>query len=1472
MTNGPPYCVVPRILAVPAGSDANHYYFSLRVTPDAIALTDASCAKDSIDLANWPAEIARCARHIRADIARITPQGTVAGKTPIAILSADDSANQPYPDADKLWSKSFDAKGIERLHAVLGQPSGMKTSDSATERLLKPMLDKGLLGERILTSRIAGAVNSAKTLKSGALAAAAPAPAADGGFTEEDAWALPMLESDVSPPSGLASFLATRDAAVAKFRAKNKDAKSAADLKSFALLDAAHAGDRHLGRVDSHLAALVASQAPDTMPKKVLAAVEALMAAIPKMPQQEDDYVPQAGDDERRKLAAIVSQPLIAQYLGMQIDVRIPRAAWDAARATAGAGAYGAVAFSFRDEVPVAGTSWTAFVDAPATADLPRYFGPCDETEALKGSESSDQKFKRGMLNLQAMKADGKARYTLMSMDPMSASFRKMRYEADVKKAEEQGLPPPEMPDFAGRGLALFDNDIARDNRDATTREEQLDTATGSPLLFAGDLLVGYRPMVGVAKRDADNLKIVASRWRSLVARKISYGSPVNQAFAKAHYREEREHGHTRNFSVEQDSSGNNPIEPDHPELFVWTGESLAAAVPTPKGNSRLESKEGEDLPIDLVVRLVKSADNLHAGLPPLREGRGYVVGMTAMFVNGVSLSLAEAAAMNARHTGHLIGDGTRPYVQPRIERIPPPILLLRDGSAFVTAKTLDAHRGESLTTLVLRPGKSSPQRYMLPERIAFDRAEQQNLFNARSAQTPLGAFETLGVIRTPDSGAFPLAIDGNVATGENSPGTAQTRGPVLRFDNSASPPKDPYYPDRYSRGVCAGFKAIIPSNAACDPLAKAPLYRPTGDMFDISPILLEVKEGKRSGLIVSRIDASDGISPDRPDGRRLQKISVELAPASIVEVDLYSKIDEAETIERHFVGQGLAKSLKGAAAGDLAAANDAGRVPELQGSTKIRIVHAVEKPLAPPVPKSLAAILVSVGNGEAGSPPTWDAIVAKNSPGGVARPFGLWSVEGGATCFFAGRTELDAPSTGSLSLDAKWEDWGPEMVRHDPAKNPPYSADRPVQLARLFTVDDVPDRLERPAGTMLETLDLLGDLRAPRSLSYSFKDGRARKLTTFQAALSRFAEYFPPIAAPQQKPGVAGDYERVSAEGKLWVPCNFRPPPITVERITPWFNYSYSGKVGEQVYRFSRNTSYRIELGHEAFISGEEERVGVVFNRKDEAICNYASDILKPFASGVTRWGRDPLHDTPVPQVNVSPFWFRGWNLESDCGLHAGADPLGGTAPTAAPLGVKVLGYKIELDREKGDFYCDIALDEEAARSSAYMPFVQLGLTRFQHHSVPGLELSTATGHQVQLLPRRSGEVRFKSKSEANSFTVTLSGPVDPNHKVYLDMIAIRLLDDERDGPRWVQQSHQPSGKLSQTLAVEPASANGWVIKDFKMARSRRVEHTGILLEEYELITDDDGRQHRRIISSFLIDFGKPPRAPGPGSSLDQG
>lgn len=1473
MTNGPPYRVLPRILAVPAGADANYYFFSLRVTPA------AGGGSSAVDLAKWPEEVAKLAGMIRADIARITSLGAVAGQTRIGLYKADGALDQPYTGAETLWARSFDPPGLALLHTVLDNPSGAeKKSGDAPPLLLKPFIDKRFLGERILSSRVNEALAAAKRLKIGKRAVAGPAVlapadgAAGDGPSEEEAWALPALDRDEDLSPRLAGLLGARDAAAAL--SKSKDDKPWRDLGSVALLEAAHAGALYAGDADPDLAALLKSQAPDTMPKKILAALEAMMASIPTTPQTEKPYVPEVGENERRKLAAILSQPLIAKYLGMQLDVRIPKGDWETARGLAGAGGRGAVAFSFVDAAPAAGTSWTAYLDAPAAGGVTRYFGPCDEQEALTGAVTKSQKFTRGMLNLGAKKADGTARYSLMTLDPMSASFRRMRYGADAEKAKRAGQAPPETPDFAGRGLALLDNDIARDNREAATREASLDIAKGTPLLFAGDLLVGYRPMVGVAKRKDATLAIAVDRWRSLVARQISYGSPIDPQFVRDHYRDEREHGHTRNFPVSQPTTGGAAIEPDHPELFVWTGESLATAVPTPKGNSRLEAKDGEELPVDLVVRLVKSADNLHAGLPPLREGRGYVVGMTAMFVNGVSISLAEAAALNAAQTDHLLGDGTRPYVQPRIERVPPPMLLLRDGTAFVTAKNLEAHRGESLTTLVFRAGKSRPQRYMVPERIAFDRAEQQNLFNAGSAQTPLGAFETLGVVRSPDSGAFPLAIEGAVVTTENPAGAARTRGPVLRFDQGADRPTEPYYPDRYSRGVRADFRAIIPSNAACGALAKAPLYRSGNNSFDIGPILFEVKEGTRSGLTISRVDTSDKVSPDHPGGRTLQKISVELAPAAIVEVDLYSEVDAAETTLRHFVGQGFGKSLKGSAAGELAAAITEARMAELQGTTKIRIVHAVERPLARPVAKTLAPILVTVGNGEAGSFRTWKKVVADNSPVGKPNPFASWSVEGGATCFFAGTTELDGPSTGTLSLDAIWQDWGPEMVRHTPGKHPPFSEERVDQFARLFTVDDVPDRLDRPAGKTLETLDLLGDLNAPRSLSYSFKDGRARRLRTFQAALSRFADYFPPSPAPEQRPGVAGDHETVSQPGELWIPCNFRPPPLTVERITPWFNYRYSGKVGEQVYRFSRTTSYRVELGREGFISGEGERVGVVFNRRDAAICDYASDVLKPFASGVTRWGRDPLHDSPVPQVNVAPSWFRGWDLEADCDLHAGADPLGGSAPAVAPLGVRVLGHAIELDREKGEFYCDLAIDEEAAQSSAYMPFIQLGLTRFQPHSVIGLELSTATGHQVQLLPRRSGEVRFKSKSEANTFTLTLRGPIDPdpNKKILLDLIALRLLDDERDGPRWVQQSHQPEGKLSQRLGVERTSADGWVIKDFSMARGRRFEHTGILIEEYELITDTMGGVHRRILSSFLIDFGRPPRTPGPGASLDKG
>ena len=275
-----------------------------------------------------------------------------------------------------------------------------------------------------------------------------------------------------------------------------------------------------------------------------------------------------------------------------------------------------------------------------------------------------------------------KPRYSLQIVDPVGSTLRHAVFSARRLEALLAGTPPEdEQPELGGRGIALLDRDFIEEAAAMKKREDDLGSPGTTKLLFANDLVDGYRPAVGIALRTGETLDIGPDRWRSLVARQITYGASVDSAFVSKFLNSEQEHGHVRSLVAEQ--NGQSLL---FQELFVWTGDSLG--VPSPKGElpNQLDAKDAFDLPVDITYGLPTPA--LGTGLAPLREGRSYAFGISASFVNGCGPTIGDAimAHSNPRDTKHVIGSKVgNPFRFVRCERIPPPVVLLRAGTPIVT-------------------------------------------------------------------------------------------------------------------------------------------------------------------------------------------------------------------------------------------------------------------------------------------------------------------------------------------------------------------------------------------------------------------------------------------------------------------------------------------------------------------------------------------------------------------------------------------------------------------------------------------------------------------------------------------------------------------------------------------------------------------------------------------------------------------
>ena len=188
------------------------------------------------------------------------------------------------------------------------------------------------------------------------------------------------------------------------------------------------------------------------------------------------------------------------------------------------------------------------------------------------------------------------------------------------------------------------------------------------------------------------------------------------------------------------------------------------------------------------------------------------------------------------------------------------------------------------------------------------------------------------------------------------------------------------------------------------------------------------------------------------------------------------------------------------------------------------------------------------------------------------------------------------------------------------------------------------------------------------------------------------------------------------------------------------------------------------------------------------------------------------------------------------------------------------VLGYEMVLDKKRG-FYCDISLSTPSSNpdGDGYMPFVQLGLVRYQPHAVEGLELSLPSGHMVQILPRRAGAVQFVGRRKIE---VELIGPVASGGLPSLVDFRV-MIDRSNSGEKVRWRPATRNGKPLEALGVEATTHGGvkgwrWAVE---LPRKRSEAHLGILIEEYEQLRDEQtGAIIRRgPIFGQLIDFGDP-------------
>jgi hypothetical protein len=933
----------------------------------------------------------------------------------------------------------------------------------------------------------------------------------------------------------------------------------------------------------------------------------------------------------------------------------------------------------------------------------------------------------------------------------------------------------------------------------------------GWTVLDEEDLVAGFAPEVRVMWQGRGSVPTVYSSWCALCLRNEEYrlipGQPhlATKVIAPLS---------SAVFQALDAAPGLREVVKEDmvaPALFSWSGGLIS--VPPDFDLLRAPEDRGLQKAGDWVRFSAPdgSAPPLHYSLPDAlgrwptyqfrlrarHRGEGYLdEGWSAMSDGGVVTSGRLLRHEPLAPPRVLMSHATAQQVRDRAPRNAPP-----DSAAAESEETWDQR---SPNTMVIREGQPVDVRHLAPHNVPLDFCTRYPVFEGAPSLRAVGSFFEARV--NPATGEFPRLGDLGVE-GALLPRAEQQGGgpPVFVRGRKEDRIDTPYFIDPAARSMAFEVRDELEPGELIRPdrrrVVLAPLYE--GDAPDwprARMVRLELRPSRNATIGIEWRGGDRVVVVSLPPGRTA-RLRVSTSPCR--------SLEDLSAVEQFAHDQEIGATLADPKA--YRSWTAAGGNPAISPPEEIVLIHAVARPLVPPVIRALHA--------------------HRNTA----------DFRNDARLGF--EIAADARSMSEVDLMAYWTDAEDDITRPGPRSPEGSLATDPLCLDEpgMLTLDTDPYTLGDVTPEAPEVARMTSSLR--RAHVFPFRDGRRYTVQCEAVGKSRYRSHFNPA---DRRVFTRASEKRVILE----IPSTAPPTVPSPAYLLPTFGWETAYDKGGRPKQFESRRiggGLRVYLERGMFKSGRGEQVAVLLLHPESW-----GDLDRPAVEHlVTRWGADPLHGdagydfgprlenflngeklshvavppevwpTSVPNPTSGNPRKDSFSTAWEPALPEPVRPLDiqDLAEAARPKAkFQMVAYTPQFDPDTGKWWFDILLD---SGKSKYFPFIRFALARYQPVSLRGAHISKAIQLDfAQPVPDRALTVS-RVPGAKRAMRVVLAGP-------------------DRRGP--------PGGRLENLIPANPVQ----VIVE----RRLRWRDTWVEDRSVRITPNSGGPLAKVVLADFLLEF----------------